>query len=104
MHNVDFGDVLFPGPASQYRIERTIDVLGEDMQRYSWNGVYDAFILLCVAYRSTLDDKIVHYTALTYHIVKVREPPNIPTVFNVGEIVPPNGLRLSRWFVGPRIK
>lgn len=104
MRNANFGDVLFPGPASQSRIEYTIGVSGEDIQRYSWNGVYDAFILLCVAYRSTLDDKIVHYTAPTYHLVRVQEPPNIPTVFSVGESVPPNRLRLSRWFVGPRIK
>ena len=103
--NVNVGEVMFPGPASQYSIEYNIGASAEDIQRYSRNGTYDVFIILCVAYRSTLDDKITHHTAPTYHLSRLDpQPPNAPLVFNVGESVPFHGIRLSRWFVGPSIR
>jgi hypothetical protein len=102
-----WGQIVFPKASPPYMQDFTISATAEDVQKSrvgSGDVVTDMIapeIILCVTYRSTIDEK-AHYTAIIYSLSKLApKRPNAMFGLRVGESVPKEGLMLYGSIFGP---
>lgn len=100
----EFGEILFPNAVPPHVMNATLHAGPEDVRNAStlagsYIGSYTAYIILCVAYRSTLDETARHCTGVIYHLSRI-EPKTPDSIFTipVGESVPIERLRLQSAF------
>jgi hypothetical protein len=97
----DSGEIIFPNtsaPAQRWNI----GVPKSEIEELSGGKSYVLVIILCVAYRSTLDDSARHYTCVTYHLMGFD--PQHPVGGRglwIGDSVPVERLRLHGDVLGP---
>jgi hypothetical protein len=104
-----WGQIIFPG-GDPYVQGITIGVTPEDIAKSKLGvgnmpDVLAANIILCVSYRSTIDDTAKHYTAVIYDLCKFdAQRPNHMLAFMAGENVLQAQLRLWDSVFGPIAK
>ena len=101
-----WGQILFP-KGDPYIQGFTIGATTEDIAKSrlgvgNMPDVLAATIILCVSYRSTIDDKAKHYTAMIYDLSRFDpKRPNLMLAFMAGESVPQDQIRLWDSVFGP---
>jgi hypothetical protein len=101
-----WGQILFP-KGDPHIQDFTINATTEDIAKSKLGlgkmpDVLAAAVILCVAYRSTIDDKAKHYTATIYDLTRFNpQNPNLMFGFMAGESIPQHELRMSGSIFGP---
>lgn len=98
------GDMIFPNTAPPPPVDWTMKVSAEEIVQACTIGgtnigFYSVDIILCVSYRSTIDEAARHYTGVIYHLSRIDpRTPGWIVALPAGESVPLEQLRLQGGF------
>jgi hypothetical protein len=102
-----WGSMLFPGGIHSYSENWGFSADAKDIERGTVDGTfYPISVIVCVAYRSTIDPNARHYTGRIYDLRQINpsDPRGAPVAIRYGESISLERLRLTPSMVfGPII-
>jgi hypothetical protein len=93
--NLNFGHILFPGNMPFIQ-QWSVGIPIADIEKYSLDEFYSVEVVICVAYRSTIDQSARHCTGIVYDLHRIDpQRPAAAMALRKGENYQPEMLRLT---------